>query len=183
MTSGNVLLFTMMSLQEQFSHDRAWRNGPGISDGSDIEIAILGKPSIPQNERIAYYMPYSAAIEYVRKYPPSPLGRSAIIKTLQGYVKSFVTNVAEPVKFFTAVGTPIDTYHGVDAIFSQGDAVATLDISMREKSVFKDDALLVVSFDNGGKPVASVAELETAARTIAETISRRHQMRAVSRKY
>jgi hypothetical protein len=162
-----------MSLQKQFNSERAWSGGPGIPDGKDIEIAVLGKPSIPLNERVHDYMPFTTALSYARKYPPPPLGRSPILKTLMGQIKDLVPDESRPIKFFSALETPLDDYHGVDAFFVQGDAFATLDVSLREKPSHKADAFLMVAFDKDGKPVVDPRDMKAAARTIADALVER----------
>lgn len=64
----------VVSLQEQFSSERTWRNGPGISDGSDIEAYVLGRPAIPPDERINNYLSFAAASRVREKIPTTTFG-------------------------------------------------------------------------------------------------------------
>lgn len=96
------------------------------------------------------------------------------MKALYSRVKDLVSDEREPLKFFTTVETPLDVYHGVDAFFTQGKtSVATIDISMKEKDVFKSDVVLVVRFDNTGKPSAKPEEIQAAAQAIARKLNQK----------
>jgi hypothetical protein len=161
-----------MGLNEQFSHERAWRKGPGIADGADIEQAILGIPVIPPKERQSEYMPFSDAIEYAKQHQPNALSRSRIVRDLRESVAGLCSDIETAVKFYTAVGTPLDTFHGVDAFFEQGRHRVTLDISLRDKETHKADVLLHVDFDGEGRPVASTGELARVAHEIADRFNK-----------
>lgn len=157
-----------MGLHEKFSQEHAWRKGPGIADGADIEQAVLGMPIIPLKERKDDYMPYAEAVEYVKKYQPNALSRSRIVRDLRMRVADLCVDTDVPVKFFTAVGTPLDIYHGVDAFFEQGGKLVTLDISLRDKDEYKASVLLRVDFDSEGRPIAAADEMSRVAKVIAE---------------
>lgn len=160
-----------MGLQEQFSHERAWSKGPGIADGADIEQAVLGTLSIPLRERRDEYLAYADAIEYAKKYQPSQLERSKIIKGLRQLVTELSEDTEHPVKFYTAVGTPLDIYHGIDAFFEQNGRRATIDISLKDKESLKADVLMKVSFDNDGRPELGTQEMHRVADEIARKLS------------
>lgn len=83
-----------------------------------------------------------------------------------------------PVRFYTAVGTPLDVYHGVDAFFEQGGRIATVDVSLREKEMGKADVLLHVAMDDEGKVSLSEAEMKYAAHRIAEVLNRANRLAA-----
>ncbi len=164
-----------MGLHEQFSQEKAWRRGPGIQDGADIERSVLGAAKIKPAERMDTYIPFAEAIEYVKKHQPDGLHRSKIIRDLRSKIAAFCTDVEHPVKFYTAVGTPLDTYHGVDAFFEQGNIIVTVDVSLREKIKQKADVLLLVAFDKEGRPTISSGDLERVASQIANNLNRRSQ--------
>ncbi len=116
-----------MSLHEDFSNERAWRKGPGIPAGSDVESALFGSPIVFHKERKEEYIPFEQAIDFTKKHQPNPLERSRAVKDLRAKVVALCDDTTTPVKFFTAIGTPLDIYHGVDALFEQGGRIATVD--------------------------------------------------------
>lgn len=160
-----------MSLQEQFSHERAWRKGPGIAAGSDVESALLGTPNIPREKRHDGYLSFDKAVDFVKEYQPNPLERSRAMKELRHKVAALCTDDRTPVKFFTAIGTPLDVYHGVDAFFEQGGRVATMDISLRAKEIGKADVLVQASLDANGNVAISDEEMTRAADKIAAVLN------------
>jgi hypothetical protein len=160
-----------MSLQERFSNEQAWRSGPGIARGSDVEHALLGKADLSRGEKDDAYMPMAQAIEFVKKHQPNSLERSRVVKDLRAKVVALCGDTGTPVKFFTGVGTPLDTYHGIDAFFEQGGRIATIDISLREKESYKADVLLLATFADDGRAIVSDQELTSAAHIIAEKLN------------
>lgn len=167
-----------MGLHEQFSQERAWRSGPGIQDGADIERAILGAAQITPKEREDRYMPFAAAVAYAREHQPDALHRSRIIRDLRTMVVDMCQDTEHAVKFFTAVGTPLDTYHGVDAFFEQDGAIVSIDVSLREKIKQKADVLLLVAFDKDGRPTILPTDLQKAASYIARKLNARSSQKA-----
>lgn len=160
-----------MSLQEHFSSEHAWRRGPGIADGADVEAAIFGLPNIPRGEKHDGYMSLDQAIDFVKKHQPNVLSRSRAVRDLRARVAALCDDSATPVKFFTAVGTPLDIYHGIDAFFEQGGHIATIDISLREKVTGKADVLLLASFDKDGAAVIDEKEMTDVAHKIAARLN------------
>jgi hypothetical protein len=167
-----------MGLQEQFSNERAWRKGPGIPDGADIERAVLGMPVVAPKERRDDYMPFRDAVEYVKKHQPNALERSKIVRELRERVVALCDNIEMPVKFFTAVGTPLDTYHGIDAFFEQNGKIATIDISLKDKEGHKADVLVKVAFDDEGRPQVNTQDVASAAVEIASRLNQGSARRA-----
>ena len=160
-------------LKESFAAERAWRSGLGIADGEDIEKGVLGAPVLKPREKMPEeYMAYKDAVAWVREHQPDAFSRSKLIKNLRTRVAELCTNIDEPVKFYTAVGTPLDIYHGVDAFFAQGHKIATVDLSMKEKENYKADVLMTVAFDSNGEPVSTERALQMTAEAIADTLNR-----------
>ena len=157
-----------MGLQERFTNERAWHGSPGIPDGADIERAVFGSIIEKAPDE---YAPYTEALAYVKENQPSVFGRSEIVKTLRARVAQLGTDRDNPVRFFTAVGTPLDTYHGVDAFFEQGIKRVTLDISLREKEAYKADILMHATLTDDGEVVVAPNELERVAAAVAQRLS------------
>jgi hypothetical protein len=167
-----------MSLQEQFSHERAWRKGPGIASGADVESALFGSPRIPREERVDGYLPFAKALDFVKQHQPGPLERSKTVKDLRSKIAELCMDTKTPVRFFTATGTPLDVYHGVDAFFEQGGRIATVDVSLREKEITKADVLLHASMDEEGKVSVSEEEMSYVAQRIADVLNRANRLAA-----
>ena len=148
--------------------ENAWK-GPGIKDGVDLERGLLGKSTVGQGEHLEY-MSFKDAVTFAREHQPDIFKRSQAIKNLRNRVALYCDDKDEPVKFFTAVGTPLDIYHGVDAFFEQDGRIATVDVSMREKETYKADVLLVASLDTEGEIVISESEMKSVAGKVAQIL-------------
>ncbi len=160
-----------MSLNEDFSQERAWRRGPGILPGADVERTIFGSPIVSPNEKHHEHMPFAQAIRFAKEHQPNTLRRSRVVRELRAKVAELCEDKTAPVKFFTAVDTPLDVYHGADAFFEQEGRIATIDISLHEKSGHKADALVVATLDKEGRVIISDEEMAKAAKDIARRLN------------
>lgn len=101
------------------------------------------------------------------------MDRHPSISKLRTAIASLCDDTAAPVKFYTAVGTPLDYYHGVDAVFAQGPVVVTIDASLREKPAQKADVLVKVTLTDEGRVFIDPQEIALAAQNIASLINER----------
>ena len=152
---------------ESPSSEWNWKKTPGISAGADVERAVFGAPVLPPGQ----YVSYREALEYVKNHQPSLEKRPKVATVLRQKVAELCSDESLPVKFYTAVGTPLDIYHGVDAFFEQGSKIVTLDVSMREKETTKADVLLVASMDEDGRVLIDAREMQQVAEKIATLLS------------
>lgn len=152
---------------ESPSSEWNWKKNPGISAGADVERAVFGAPRLERGQ----YVAYREALEYVKNNQPSLQERPKIATMLRRKVADLCSDESLPVKFYTAVGTPLDIYHGVDAFFEQGSKIVTVDISMREKETTKADVLLVASMDEEGRVLIAANEMQQVAEKIATLLS------------
>lgn len=168
-----------MGLHERFNSERAWsKKQPGIAAGSDIEKAAFGLPITYTKEKKDEYMPYGAAIDFAKDHQPNPLTRPKTVKELRGKIVALCSDTTNPLKFYTAVGTPLDTYHGIDAFFELGGCVVTLDVSGREKELFKADVLLFAQLNDAGELVIEKDEMDRVAREVATLFNRESRRKA-----
>ncbi|MBL4662047.1 MAG: hypothetical protein JKY22_00400 [Flavobacteriaceae bacterium] len=153
-----------MGLQEKFDRNNAWEGRPigaiGLKEGIDAERAILG---VATGESSDEFMPFTEAIDDTKERQPLPFGRSKLIKNLREKIAGKCNNKGIPVKFFTAVGTPLDIHHGVDAFFEHGRERVTLDLTLREKNSSKADIILYASLDGDGEVHIEPYEMERVA--------------------
>ena len=159
-----------MGFHERLQANMAWEGSrtPGIQDGKDAERAVLGEVT---HKTDGEYMEFNAAVAYAREHQPDPFNRSEIVKNLREKIAQQCQSKNEPVRYLTALGTPLDLYHGVDALFEQGQRRVTLDISLAEKDAFKADVVLRVQMDDEGSVTVDPDELERVAREIATRLS------------
>lgn len=120
-------------------------------------------------------MPFGKALEFAKAHQPNPLERSRPLRDLRAKVTGLCTDKTEPVKFITAVGTPLDTHHGADGLFEQNGRIATVDISLREKEIHKASVLIVAILSEEGDVNIGDDELEQAAQKIAARLNERQQ--------
>ena len=121
-------------------------------------------------------MSFSKALAFTKEHQPSTLSRSRVVTKLRNSIAERLSDSTTPVKFFTAVGTPLDVYHGVDGFFEQGSRIVTCDISLREKEVIKADVLIVVTMGREGLVSISDIEMKRAVENIVrkfETVAQR----------
>lgn len=169
-----------MGLQESMGRERAWqgRREPGIAEGADVERAAFGVIRGMHDQKDSEYAPFSAAITWVKDHQPALQFRPKIASDLRKMVAERCSDKGTPVKFFTAIGTPLDVYHGVDAFIEQGSRMVTIDISMQRKETTKADVLIVASMDKDGHVTVSDQEMQSAVAQIANELSRPMQRAA-----
>lgn len=105
------------------------------------------------------HIPYDKAMELARKFQPfdpthpnKPFARDIRISLLDLMInKKLITNSEEDqdrVKFYTAVKTPLDLFHGVDAFIEYKDIdnkryPVTLDLTLtKSKRVYRSDVVI-----------------------------------------
>jgi len=133
------------------------------NDGKNVEIAFLGRVIVRWDGE---YRPYREAMDEVRRFQPGdpsdPKCRFANDLHALVALGLDLENWSE-LKFYTAVGTALDVYHGVDGFFEFRGKVATIDGTVNpEKLDGKAD--VVVHFD------WSRAELQFGAGCIAQAL-------------
>lgn len=168
-----------MNLHERIATERAWNKGPGITEGEDIERAVFGTPKSMPGERVRNeYMPYEQALAYARERKGNPLEQPRFVKKLRALVAQYCNDSTVVARFVSAVGTPLDVYHGVDGFFELYNpdtkaivAIATVDVSAREKELCKADVLLNARLDSEGLVVIDESEYTRVAIAIANKLN------------
>lgn len=150
----------------------------GMREGADIEKAVFGTPPTLPQDRKNEYVPFQEAVLWVKEHQPAPQDRPRIASNLRKMVAELASDMNNPVKFFTAVGTPLDRYHGVDAFLEQRGRIVTVDISQKEKEFTKADVLLVASIDPEGRVSVAPDELRMVAEQIAKKLGEQKRMAA-----
>lgn len=164
---------------EDISKLKAWQKGPGISPGEDFEVGLLGAAVLTKGDYDMPYMSFAESVEFAKPRQPNALQRPPFVVGLRKAIAEKCSNTSTPVKFFTAVGTPLDVYHGVDAFFEQDGAVVTIDVSLRDKEgVQKADVAIFGSLDKDGRPIVTEADIADASQKIADTLDQRRLRKA-----
>jgi len=104
------------------------RRGPAsFYSGRELEIDVFGRPKFPRGyeevlrqESQRGYLPFNRAMDVIREYypfdPTNPPKEFANDLRLEIIDKLGLTDEqADDLKFYSAIGTPLDTFHGVDA--------------------------------------------------------------------
>lgn len=146
-------------------------NYRGMPEGKEYEISYLGTIKVGDEYIKAYrealhknlranpetgYLSYNTAMELVKKFQPGGQEgetnpqrdfmrelRLAVLEKLK--LSEAEEKITDNLKSYTAVGSPLDVFHGVDAFLTfqtedkKKTAVATIDISLRQKVNFKAD--------------------------------------------
>ena len=124
--------------------------------GGIVEQELVGKS---RYEAVAHadsshfeYIPFRQAMVVLKSMQPfDPTDPTPdFANTVHYYIYEGLGVDAEGVKFYTAVRSPLDRFHGVDAWFEVGDKVVTLDVTMNQNKDdgYKADVTFVVP--NGG---------------------------------
>jgi len=127
--------------------------------GNLFEWSVLGRalaiPSVPAQS----YLPYTRAMAVAREHPAwdptDPDPRQA--NDLHAWVcEGLGVEDYSQVCFYSALGTPLDRFHGVDCWFEVGGRVVTIDLTTDpSKERYKADVVLhPEDLEDGGKAVA-----------------------------
>jgi len=139
-----VLLCYYLSM----SYERHNWNNVGIKEGEDIERGFFGQAGKKFNGELVY-MPYKRALESAIDNQPDRL--PYFTQRLLSKVDEAYPNLAGMINFYTAVGTSLDVYHGVDAFFKLQDHIVTLDVTSNDsKTHAKADIIVQTGYDEDG---------------------------------
>ena len=118
-----------------------------FQDGADFEVEVLGRSTI----RFHGYMCFEAAMQEVRKHQPARKA-SAISAIEREFEKR-----GEKISFYTAVGSALDYYHGIDGFFVFRGMVLTVDVTLNpEKTVAKADIILGEEIRDPARAVVAI---------------------------
>lgn len=118
-----------------------------INDKEFLAALERVKKTSKEGSKFPYYVNYKNALNLARKFQPidksdpekkrmdptnpkAPLAKDLRIELLDQL--GIKDEESDRVKVFTAVGTPLDVFHGVDAFVEIDGKVVTLDITLRE---------------------------------------------------
>lgn len=96
-----------------------------FQDGADFEVEVLGRSTI----KFHGYMTFVDAMQEVRKHQPARKA-PAIVAIEREFEKR-----GEKIEFYTAVGTALDLYHGVDGFFVFRGTVLTVDVTLNPNKI------------------------------------------------
>lgn len=151
-----------------FEHlERSAYRGPRIQEGNDAETAILGRVASASDR----FMRFDEAIQFVRnaKQVPPTLPHLA---DLRRRVASQLGLQPHQIRYYSAVGSPLDKYHGVDAILEANGRFATLDVTLRpEKTHSKSDATLLLQRRHDGGYEPDPTSLDETVRVLSAKLS------------
>jgi hypothetical protein len=104
-----------------------------FADGDVFQTEVLGRCKAP----FKGHMQWREAAEQVRKHQPAK--KTQIVEALE---REFEQN-GLPVVFYTAVGSALDYFHGVDGYFEFRGVVVTIDVTINsEKTSAKADLVV-----------------------------------------
>jgi hypothetical protein len=166
-----------------------WGVFGGIGKGK--VMAAIKEMGLNQEEiaklRDKGYLPYDKSVELTKRIqniteknnPANP--EKLIVRDIKDFLEEFLGKKSENVRFYSALKTPLDIMHGVDAFFEidvekeegreeQGPIVVTLDITMRGKEGDKDQKANVLIRMPDGAPLSSDDDYESKIRQIAKAV-------------
>jgi hypothetical protein len=141
--------------------------------GRLLEDEVLGKCLWHS----AGYVPYREAMDRVKQFQPwnpaDPPSRA--LNDLHALVcEELGARAYSEVKCYTAVGSPLDRFHGVDSFIEKGGAVATIDLTANsKKDVHKADIILHEEDVYDGEGRINRPRLQQVAHNIAQLLQYR----------
>lgn len=127
--------------------------------GRLLEAEVFGRTTVKWEGKMEY-MPYRTALDFCRKHQPigwNPVDPStrtgsnlyaSVAIELEKAVGEFTWE--EELKFFSAIGSPLDVFHGVDGWFEFRGNVVTVDLTANTAKVngYKANVILFYEDDN-----------------------------------
>lgn len=117
----------------------------------------VGQPS--EKSEFLYYVTRENALDLARNFQPFDPEqpdvellrelRLAVLEKLEGYFGEFD---AGKIKAYTAVDSPADILHGIDAFFDIGDQTITLDLTIQKDKKFVKADILIKEIPNPKDP-------------------------------
>jgi hypothetical protein len=94
------------------------------------------------------FLPFQKAVRFVKTFQPGTdptMPSTKVARDLLDFVAEELdidpdSEEAEELKFYTAVGSPLDRFHGVDAFIEYEDKRALIDVTMNPKKRFEDSS-------------------------------------------
>ncbi len=124
-----------------------------VQAGKFFESAVFKKCTGETSDK---YMSYKDSMDWVRKHQPKKDLRnpeavdSPQFSKLKLEISAKLPKVDEVLKFYTAIGSVLDTMHGIDGFFELGNSIVTVDLTLNErKEVAKADVVILADKNLG----------------------------------
>ncbi len=125
--------YLSLSIGIDWRKDRCAMVAARLYMGRLFEEDVLGRSRWQWSE----YVPWRQCLEQVRKFQPfqsDPRNPSRPIpRALRNLVATHLGKRGADLRFFTAIGTPFDRFHRVDAFFEIDNAIVTVGLSLDPK--------------------------------------------------
>lgn len=138
------------------SYRRQEADNVNIKAGQFFEQAVF-KGCINDDTDVDHgYMEYKESLAWAKDHQPKKdysnpetLDSKQLLH-LKSAISSKLDNVDEVLRFYTAIGSPLDILHGVDGFFEMGEHVVTVDLTLNsDKVVAKADVVILADDENG----------------------------------
>lgn len=122
-----------------------------VYTGRVLESELLGETEGAVERNKAEYQSYREAMSEVKAFEQKG---TYFVRDLTERLTTIMAVPAETVRFYTALGTTLDYFHGIDGFFeldiNGNTLVVTVDVSLREKprDEYKADVLIYIDEDN-----------------------------------
>lgn len=127
-----------------------------VKAGQFFEQSVFKGCVDGNTDNIREYMGYKESLDWVREHQPKKDYKnpetldSGQLSQLKSAVSSKLPNVDEVLKFYTAIGSSLDRFHGVDGFFELGDHIVTVDLTLDpDKVIAKADVVILADDENG----------------------------------
>ncbi len=123
----------------------SWR--PTCPTGTEVEEEVIGHALVRWNGQ---YVPFTRALQVIKTHQPwdpsnpEPKFASELRKAV---AKELRLSDSRELKFYTAVGSPLDYFHGIDCFFCFEGKIVTIDLTINPtKQVAKADLVVNCSY-------------------------------------
>ncbi len=125
-----------------------------IQEGKFFETSVFHKCTGEDSDYKS--MNYNDSLEWVKNHQPEknfnkPETLDSIqLSQLKSAIVSKLSDVDEVLRFYTAIGSPLDFLHGVDGFFELGEHIVTVDLTLNPNKVEgKADVIIFADAEEG----------------------------------
>jgi hypothetical protein len=143
---------------------------PDMYSGRELELDLLGKPRFPREFNLALkqiqephgYASYNETMELIRRfYPEDPTnpGKEFLNELRLALMEKMGVMDGDEIRAFSAVGTPLDIFHGVDGWIEVAYALPGKAGETRYATVTLDASLRPEKLEEGHKADIVVGDM------------------------
>jgi len=131
-------------------------NNVDVKAGQFFEQAVFKGCINDDVNAVREYIGYKDSLGWVKEHQPkkdynNPETLDSVqLSKLKNAISLKLPNIDEVLRFYTAIGSPLDILHGVDGVFELGDNIVTVDLTLDpNKVIAKADVIILADSEMG----------------------------------